>query len=694
MIREFDSFEKVSILGQGKALGEIASIDRLSYFSDVYKEGGFATIHRVVNVNGEERGDLLLKIYRLNEHVEHAYTSIEQLHLSLKKLELKNRVPTYQFYPTLKGLPFLVFKAVDPLTNELNVGLLMYDLTRLGYRDFGDEEIRDSLVSGIEESLLFSYQLAKTVDLLHSVNFIHSDLKAASIFINSATRMISLIDFDSGFHLAVQDKPSTTGSLNGWKRTVSWVKKTVDLIFKPSPAPREKFVHDDAWAVSAAVFQFITGQNTPYSFLNTLDDDDRERYIKKAGWPNYSATTDLFNENAQQSLSEIQETLKLYEEEFELVGMRNFFEASFNAGFSDYQKVTKPVDWCGLLKPIVFQLNVAPEINSLSANKSQIDYQNELVNFQWKVSKVDFVSVDGLSCLDGNEELEVPVSKDRAVELIFHNFYTSVTQSILLKANSKFPEIEFFNSNTSIRKDESPVTLSWKVSGAFKVSVNGIKGLNLTEGEMSVRPVLPTTFKLLCEGGFGELSEAELFVDIVRPQIEEFSYEINLDHGLDNVDLKWKVTDAISVEISPGIGIVPSGGVSHVPIRDETEFTLSAKGLFFSDSKVIKAKPFPLPVVRELMVEFPRIDLNAKVNLIPLRVPDPMYRYNQIKFQNTVDALPTEINYFDGRIEFNLAMPDLGSREVKSQEVEMPRKLTFKYLLDKVSHYLKRQTNG
>lgn len=694
MIREFHSFEKVSILGQGKAIGEIASIDHLSYFSDVYKEGGFATIHRVVNVNGEERGDLLLKIYRLNEHVEHAYTSIEQLHLSLKKLELKNRVATYQFYPTLKGLPFLVFKAVDPLTNELNVGLLMYDLTRLGYRDFGDEEIRDSLVSGIEESLLFSYQLAKTVDLLHSVNFIHSDLKAASIFINSATRMISLIDFDSGFHLAVQDKPSTTGSLNGWKRTVSWVKKTVDLIFKPSLAPREKFVHDDAWAVSAVVFQFITGQNTPYSFLNTLDDDDRERYIKKVGWLNYSATTDLFNDNAQQSLSEIQETLKLYEEEFELVGLRNFFEASFNAGFSDYQKVTKPVDWCGLLKPIVFQLDVAPEINSLLANKSQIDYQNELVNFQWKVSKVDFVSVDGLICLDGNEELEVPVSKDRAVELIFHNFYTSVTQSILLKANSKFPEIEYFSSNTSIRKDESPIILSWKVSGAYKVSLNGIKGLNLTEGEMSVRPVLPTTFKLLCEGGFGELSEAELFVDIVRPQIEEFSYEINLDHGLDNVDLKWKVTDAVSVEISPGIGIVSSGGVSHVPIKDETEFTLSAKGLFFSDYKVIKAKPFPLPVIRELMVEFPKIDLNTKVNLIPLRVPDPMYQYNQIKFQNKVDVLPTEIKYFDGRIEFNLTMPDLSSPEVKSQEIEIPRKLAFRNLLDKVSQYLKRQTNG
>lgn len=692
MVRTFDVFEEYSLLGQGRLFGEIEFLNQLSYKEEVVKTGGFANIHHVVSVNGNERGDLLLKMYHQGEHAAHAYSSIKQLHLKLKKNQSKSGVYAYQENPTLIGLPFSVFKSIDEITGELLVGMVMYDLSQLGFFDYGDEEIRNDLVVGLD-GILFSYQIARTIQFLHSLDFIHSDLKAASIFINPKSQVLCIIDFDSGFHYKTQSKPSTKGSISGWIRKIGFLNKFIDLIGGTDSEGYEQFLHNEIWSLSAAIFQLLTGQNSPYSFLTTLDDSQKEKYIKKIGWPTFKRDLKLFNENAQQSIAEIQEMLKTYEEAG-LIGIEAAFRTSFNDAFFDSEKAVKPKEWISIFEGLLPEFQLIPVVQSLDSDKKQIDFANENVIVRWEASNVDYVTIGKKVSLVGQNQFQISIPKEQEIEVTFHNFYTTSTKSISISANRRFPQIDFFRSEVSIRKDESPVLLAWQVSNAYKVNINGVKGLDSKKGEFYVKPVVPTTFKLQCEGGFGEISEAEVFVDIVRPQIEQFSYEINLDHGLDNVDLKWKVTDAISVEISPVIGEVHFEGVSHVQIKDEKEFTLAAKGLFFSDSKVIKAKPFPLPVIRELMVEFPKIDLNAKVNLIPLRVPDPMYRYNQIKFQNGVDVLPTEIKYFDGHIEFNLDMPDLGSNGLESQEIVIPREWTFKHLLDKVSLYLKKQTNG
>ncbi|REG85317.1 protein kinase family protein [Algoriphagus antarcticus] len=690
MIRDFDSFDEYSLLGQGRADGEIEFLHHLSYQDEVYKTGGFANIHKVVSVNRKQRKDLLLKIYHQQEHSDHAYNAVEQLHVKLKRNQLKGRVTTFQKFPTLLGMPFLVFKSNDSLTGELFVGLLMYDLSLLGYKDYGDEEIRNDLVNGIE-AVLYSYQLAKTFQLLHDFDFLHSDVKAASIFINPESKMLCLIDFDSGFHYKTQEKPSTKGSITGWFRKITWLNKAFDKLTGNDDYGHQKFLHNEVWSLNAAIFQFFSGQNSPFSFLTTLDDTQKEKYIKNISWPNFKPDSSLFNERAEQSISDIQETIKTYEEAG-VEGIGLLFKNSFNEGYSNYEKVVKPKEWINLFEGVISELPTHPVIISLESNKKHIDYGGEKIIIRWVAQKVDYVSIGESISTIGQSEIEVSVPEEKDIEVKFHNFYISSTQSIFIRANRRFPKVEFFKSDVSVRKDESPVLLVWSVKDAYKININGVKGLDPSSGEFAVKPIIPTAFKLQCEGGFGEISEAEVFIDLIRPTIKEFSYEVNLDYGLDNIDLKWKTTNAVSIEITPAIGKVNQEGIEHIPIKDETSFTLIVKGLFFTQSKIVKAKPFPLPIVKQLMVEFPKIELNATINLTPLKVPDPLYKYAQIKFQNTVDSLPSEIKYFDGQINFNLRVPDLKCN-YEEPSLELPTKLTYRNLLKKVSKFLKFQSN-
>jgi serine/threonine protein kinase len=690
MVRAFDVFEEYSQLGQGRLNGEIEFLNQISYQAEFVKAGGFANIHNVVSVNGNERRDLLLKIYHQDEHSAHAYSSIKQLHLKLKKHQLKSGVFTYQENPTLMGMPFVVFNSTDEITGGPVVGMVMYDLSQLGFFDYGDEEIRNDLVSEFD-GILFSYQISRTIQFLHSLDFIHSDLKAASIFINPESKVLCLIDFDSGFHYKTQSKPSTKGSISGWIRKIGFLNKFIDLVGGSDSEGYEHFLHNEIWSLSAAIFQLLTGQNSPYSFLTTLDDSQKEKYIKKIGWPTYKTDSTLFNEKAQQSIAEIQEVIKTYEEAG-LSGIEAALKTSFNEAFFDSAKAVKPKEWVSIFEGILPEFQLIPVVQSLGSDKTQIDFANENIVIRWEALKVDYVRIGKNVSLVDQNQFQISIPKEQEIEVIFHNFYSSFSQSIFIKANSRFPKIEFFRSDISVRKDESPVLLSWRVKDAYKININGVKGLHPSSGEFAVKPIIPTTFKLRCEGGFGEITEAEIFIDLIRPTIEEFSYEVNLDHGLENIDLKWKTKDALSIEITPGLGNVKSEGLEHILIKDETSFTIVAKGLFFSQSKIVKAKPFPLPIVKQLMVEFPKIELNTTINLTPLIVPDAMYRYAQIKFQNTVDVLPTEIKYFDGQINFNLKVPDLKCNYEKPS-LAFPAKLTYKHLLNKVSKFLKFQSN-
>lgn len=689
MIRNFQSFEKYSLLGQGRKSGEIEFFSEISFDDEVINKGGFANIHKVVSLNGKENKELLIKVYHQNDHAEHAFQSIEKLHLKLQKKHRETGVSTFQSYPTLLGLPFLAFMALDPVDNASIVGLVMYDLALLGYLDYGDEQVRDEALEDVDP-IVCSFQLAKTIKVLHDMDFIHSDLKPASIFINPRLNRIALIDFDSGFHYKIQEKPSTTGSLTGWIREFRLFKKQPQVFVGKNKINPEDYFHNEIWALNAAIFQFFTSLHSPYSFLKTLDDKDKEEYIKKVGWPKYKEGFRLFNDSSEEDLKKLEELLFVFKEA-ELEGIVDLFSRSFNDGFFKFEKVATPIEWINNLEKSLEASDCFPKIKELKPSKSKIDFANEEIFIEWQAEDYDFVSINGQISKIGQTSFNLKIQDEAEIEVTIHNFYQSVSQKVSIKANRRFPVIKFFQSDSPIRTSELPIKLKWEIEEAYEVRVNGKSYPYLKTGEIEVEPIGPATYTLECKGGFGEVSKSEVFVDVIRPTIDEFSYEINLDHGLENIDLKWKTSDALSVEISPLVGETTIQGISHVSIKGETQFTILAKGLFFSEQKVLKAKPFPIPIIKELMVEFPKIELNAQIKMAPLKIPDPVYQFGKINFSSWNMPTPRELSFFSEQIDFK-------SLDVDQFKLESPQEekkdISLRRLIERVFSYFKNRPNG
>ncbi|MGM0947148.1 MAG: hypothetical protein ACQEW9_18380 [Bacteroidota bacterium] len=689
MIRNFQSFEKFSLLGQGRKSGEIEFFSEITFDDEIISKGGFANIHRVVSLNGKENRELLIKVYHQNDHAEHAFLTIEKLHLKLQKMHRETGISSFQSYPTLLGLPFLAFMTIDPVDNTSIVGLVMYDLRQLGFLDYGDEQERDEDLADADP-IVCSFQLAKTIKFLHDMDFIHSDLKPASIFINPKLNKIALIDFDSGFHYKVQEKPSTTGSLTGWIREFRLFKKQPEVVVGMNKINPEDYFHNEIWALNAAIFQFFSSLHSPYSFLKTLDDKEKEKYIKKIGWPNYQSGYLSFKDSSEIELQKIQELLSALKEAG-LDEIVKLFSKSFNEGFFRFDKVGTPREWINSLKNSLLEPDYAPKVLKLRPSKNKIDFANEEVHIEWEEENCDYVSVEGQISKIGQTSIKVIIQDDSIIQVNFHNFYNAVDQAVSIGTNRRHPKIKFFKSDKSIRKNESPIRLKWQVQDTYQVKVNGKQSPFLETGEIEVEPTGPTTYTLECIGGFGEISKAEVFVDVIRPSIDEFSYDINLDHGLDNIDITWKTRDAVSIRIFPIVGEVESEGVAHVPIKGETQFTILAKGLFFSEQKVLKAKPFPIPIIKELMVEFPKIDLKANIKLAPLRIPDPIYQFGKINFLDLNMTKPKEISF----PSLDIKLQTISMEQLNIEQYEEKKKsLSIKKLFDRVFKYLKNPPYG
>jgi hypothetical protein len=92
-----------------------------------------------------------------------------------------------------------------------------------------------------------------------------------------------------------------------------------------------------------------------------------------------------------------------------------------------------------------------------------------------------------------------------------------------------------------------------------------------------------------------------------------------LNEGIDNIDLIWETENTKEVQITPKVGVQESSGLMHVRIGEETIFTISAVGLFSSITEEVKTHPFPAPVIKQLFVETPKMNLSTSIESVDLK---------------------------------------------------------------------------
>ncbi len=641
MIKSLSNITDISVIDQN-GVNDILTFLKIEFDDNALGSGGFASVYNVVSIDGIQQSDFVIKILTDEQHNQHNYDAIKILHDKLKKRQQKTQIPVYHDLPELLGLPFVVFKGYDNISEKHCVAFLMYNLVKLGYEDYGSDtaKLEDFKSLSIPNKLYLAYQLTKTIEFLHQIEFIHADLSENSLWFNPKRIQLSIIDYDSGYHFDSQGKPTTVGKIGHWIgsrfRNIIGQKKDSS---KLSTLDR---LYEEYWVLANATFEVIFGV-MPFFFLSDTDDNTKQEYLEKFEWPSIDHSSPLFNKaNSQQHQAIISIIEQL--ENAGTEDLINAFKTVFNNGYNKENKRLTSKEWKNLLLSLNQSLENSPLIKNYSSNKTSIHQKDEEVVFSFNVQKYNAAYLNDRFVPLNQNSITLPLKDDSKIVLKAVNDFEVVEDFIEINAIKTEPKISLFEASTLLRNTKSPVVLSWLVNSALGVSISGLTNSFSNQGNTNVEPVSKTTYILTAIGFFDEKITKEVTVDVIAPIIKVFTWEINLNEGIDNIDLLWETAEAQSVEIIPNVKANKPNGFVHVPISKETTFKLVAKGLFSSVEKEITAHPFPVPIVKQIFAEMPKIEINTNINFSESILPKELFTANNIQFSNNVHFNNLEIN--------------------------------------------------
>lgn len=641
MIKSLSRITDISVIDQNKEK-DILSFSKIEFNDDAIGSGGFGSVHNVQSIDGVSTSGFVLKIFTDEANKEHAHDVIKLLHDKLKQHQEKTTIPTYHEFPELLGLPFLVFKGYDTISEKHCVAFLMYNLENLGYEDYGSDtsNLQDYKVLSIPDKLYLAYQLAKTIDFLHQIEFIHADLSENSLWFNANRIQLAIIDYDSGFHFDLQGKPTTVGKIGHWigrrfRNIIGQKKETSDLTTLDR-------LYEEYWVLANAAFEVIFGV-MPFFFLSDTDDNTKQSYLNKFEWPNIDHASPFFNQqNTQQH-----QAIIAFIAQLESAGAKELisaFKTVFNKGYKNESKRLTAKQWKNLLLDLNQSVENIPLLKSFNSDKTNINKKNEDVVFSFDTQKFNAIYLNDKLVPLGNKEITLPIEDDAKIVFKAVNDFQVVEDFIEIKAVKVDPQILKFEASKYFRDTLTPINLNWNVLNAKDVVLSDMQTSFPISNNIDVEPLTKTTYTLTANGFFDQKITKELTVDVIVPIIKSFKWEVNLNKGIDNVDLKWETQEAQSIQIIPDVNSTLPNGLAHVPISQETTFKLIAKGLFNEVEKEITAHPFPVPIVKQIFAEAPKIEINTNIDFSESNLPKDLLTINNIQFSNNVTFNTLEID--------------------------------------------------
>jgi serine/threonine protein kinase len=687
MIKSLSNITNISVIDQNKE-NDILSFSKIEFNDDAIGSGGFGSVHNVQSIDGVSTSGFVLKIFTDEAHKEHAYDVIKLLHDKLKRHQEKTKTPTYHDLPELLGLPFLVFKGYDTISEKHCVAFLMYNLEKLNYEDYGSDtsNLQDYKVLSIPDKLYLAYQLAKTIDFLHQIEFIHADLSENSLWFNANRIQLAIIDYDSGFHFDSQGKPTTVGKVGHWigsrfRNIIGQKKEASDLTTLDR-------LYEEYWVLANAAFEVVFGV-MPFFFLSDTDDNTKQSYLKEFEWPNIDYASPLFNKlNTQQHQAIIS-----FIEQLENAGAQELitaFKTVFNKGYINESKRLTAKQWKDLLLDLNKSVENIPLIKSFTSNKKTINKKNEEVIFSFDLHKFNAIYINDILISINQKEINLPIEDDAKITFRAVNDFQVVEDFIEIKAIKVDPQILKFEASNYYRDSISPINLNWIVENAKDVVLSDMQISFPISNNTDVEPLTKTTYTLTANGFFGQKITKELTVDVIVPIIKSFKWEVNLNEGIDNVDLKWETQEAQSIQIIPDVNSTIPSGLAHVPISQETTFKLIAKGLFSEVEKEITAHPFPVPIVKQIFAEAPKIEINTNIDFSESNIPKELFTISTIQFSNNVTFNNLEIDSTE--LKGALQFPSFKDENVLINKFSK-KKITLSDVYESVLNKIYKQLN-
>lgn len=642
MLGKIINIHSISVIQQSLN-SNIYGLTELEFDARPIGAGGVGSLYKIINIDGKTVNGLLAKIIHNVESSVKTYETISILHDKIKNWQESSNKPLFLEYPELCGLPFMAFKGKSSISSDEITVFLTYNLNELGFEDFGADNWNKSGYSEIDfaDKLMLCYQYVKAANFLHELKFIHADLKDESIFINLKRPQLAIIDFDGGYNFDKQKFALTIGAINRWA-SPTWLR-FIGIGKYSQEVSTEDRLSEENWVMASAIFELLFSV-PPFFFLKNTEVQTISNYLNKNKWPSANADLEDVNMSNLSFHNSLLDVLKGLRES----GLGKFIDAFkkiFNAGLDNSSKRLKAIEWKKLLEVACKEFIASPEIVHFVSDKKGINSKDELVKFSWKMKYSTKVYLNSeLQDLFSNNNLIQP-KDERNIEIRAVNDFGSTTKIIHINANKVDPLINKFSSNLYKRVDHTPVTLKWITSNCKEVYIDKIDILFPKNGEYDVNPQEKTKYILTAVGFFDQQVLSELEIDIETPEIIDFRYEVNIERGIDNVDLIWQVKNATEAEINPFLGKVDTSGKSHVRINEKQEFRLTVKGIFAETSKIIEAQPFPIPIIKTLFIPTPQFNLTTKIPHDLLVVPEVLLKSFSDNFSNNITFNDAEIPF-------------------------------------------------
>lgn len=633
MNKNLKNINAISFIKQN-AKSNLTRFKELTHETDELGSGGFGSVHKVIALDNKTSTEYVVKIILDPTQGNHSHETIKLLHEKINAYSTINATPIFHLYPELLGLPFIVFRAIDE-TDKPVVGLLMYNLIQLGFEDYGsDQETSDDVETlQLNDRFYLAFQFAKVIDFLNKLNFLHSDIKEASIFIHPKRKQLALIDFDSGFHFDQQEKPSTIGAIG------YWISDKLRIFIRDKKSNRtitlDQRTAEENWVLANGLFELLF-KVSPFFFLKDSDAITRKAYYDNFVWPKIDFTSSLANETAIDKHRQILSVIHSLEQSG-INDTLDAFRVTFNQGYIDESKRYTPNQWKNILKKINGRLNNIPSLLLFESSTDKIHKKNESVQISWQAEKYNRVYINGnLQDID-TSSISRKLQDNKVFNIEIVNDFFPIKEQLNIIAVKTPPQIISFQSSLNLRNTLDPIELSWETKYANYVTISGVSQKLKPTDNILLEPTAPINYKLTVYGFFDQKISEQVWIDVVQPSIIYFEWEVNLHEGIDNVDLKWKTKNAKEVYISPAVGKKNAVGSCHVPIANTTKFKIEAVGLFGSVTKELIAHPFPVPIITNLMTESPKIEMNLSIDTPFKEIPNELLELSRLKLDESIN---------------------------------------------------------
>ncbi len=227
-----------------------------------------------------------------------------------------------------------------------------------------------------------------------------------------------------------------------------------------------------------------------------------------------------------------------------------------------------------------------PTLVSFTASSTSLPEGGGEVVLSWVQSDATTLEIDnGVGDVSNKSQVSVHVAASTTFTLTAQNQIGSVeaSVSVVVKVPTAPPTIVGFTSNPpSLPIGGGAATLTWSVNDATSLVLSGVGDVT-GKTSVNVNLAATTSYTLTASNSFGP-SEATLTlvvaVPTAPPTISTFSAsQTSLPMGGGAAELSWAVSEADSVSIDNGVGVVTGKSQIGVSLTQTTTYTLTATNI-------------------------------------------------------------------------------------------------------------------